>query len=243
MISKCNEFKCVSRGKRSLKALFFDLDGTLIDITRREIEVIYDTVIHFGVSTSRARVKQLCVQNPDYLDVYRKLGLKLTDAVTGYWTSAFVKKYRLSVVRNGVESTLADLSKKYTPGCVTSRETRAEVIKELRFLHIDGWFKHVVTRDVTARHFGLSSLPFFPFHEQRRRLYECALAVAKCSPNDAVVIGDMGSELKPAKELGMKTIGLATYEARKSELLRTCDFLISCITQIPDILHELDKLA
>lgn len=224
-----------------MKALFFDLDGTLIDITLREIEVIHDTVSHFGISVSRTRVKQLCVQGPDYLDVFRKLGLKLTDAANRYWASAFVKRYELSMVRRGVQSVLEDLSKKYTLGCVTSRETKREVIRELVFQHIDRWFSYVVARNVAAKHFGLASLPFFPFHEQRRKLYECALAKAKCSPNEVVVIGDMGSELKPAKELGMATIGLVTYEARKNELQDSSDFLISHVTQLQNVLHEIDK--
>jgi len=222
-----------------VKVLFFDFDGTLTDINQREIEVIYDTVNHFGLRVSKNRVKHLCARTPSYIAVFQKLGVELTDAAIRYWTSAFIKRYRLSVVRRGVESTLKALSKKYPLDCVTSRETLAEVIRELRFLHIDSWFNHVVTRDVAAKHFGLSSLPFFPFHEQRRKLYECALALSKCAPNDAVVIGDMGRELKPAKELGITTIGLKTYKARESELRETADFLISSVTQLRDVLLEL----
>ena len=199
-----------------MKAVFFDFDGTITDINQREIEVIYDTVNHFGIKASKTKVKQLCAQTPSYIDVFMKLGLELTEAAIRYWTSAFVERYHLSVIRRGVESTLEALSKNYTLVCVTSRETFAEVIRELRFLRIEGLLNHVVTRDVAAKHFGLTSLPFFPFHEQRRKLYECALAIAKCSPNDAVVIGDMGRELKPARELGITTIGLVTYKARKN---------------------------
>jgi len=222
-----------------MKAIFFDFDGTLIDINQREIEVIYDTVNHFGLRVSRTRVKQLCAQTPSYIDVFKKLGLELTEGAMHYWTSAFINRYQLSKVRRGVKSTLEALSKKYTIVCVTSRETLAEVIQELSFLHIDGLFNHVVTRDVAAKHFGLTSLPFFPFHEQRRKLYECALAIAKCSPNGAVVIGDMGRELKPAKELGITTIGLITYKARKNELQEKSDFLISSITQLQNVLHSI----
>jgi len=224
-----------------MKVLFFDFDGTLTDIYQREIEVIYDTVNHFGLRVSKTRVKQLCAQMPSYIDVFKKLGLKLTEAEINYWTSAFIKRYHLSMVRRGVESTLKALSKKYTLVCVTSRETLAEVMQELRFLHIDGLFNHVVTRDVAAKHFGLTSLPFFPFHEQRRKLYEYALAMAKCSRKSAVVIGDMGRELKPAKELGITTIGLVTYKARKNELQETSDFLISNITQLQNLLLKLNK--
>jgi len=225
----------------AVKALFFDFDGTLTDINKREIEVICDTVNHFGLGVSRNRVRRLCARTASYLDVFEKLGFKLTEEALNYWTAAFIENYRLSVVRRGAESTLKALSKKYALACVTSRETLAEVIRELSFLRIDGLFNHVVTRDVAAKHFGLASLPFLPFHGQRRRLYECALAVAKCSPKGAVVIGDMGSELRPAKDLGITTIGLVTYEARKNELREASDFLISSITQVQPVLLELKR--
>jgi len=224
-----------------VKALFFDLDGTLTDINQREIEVIHDTLNHFGMRVSRTRVKRLITQTPSYIDVFKEMGLELTEAAINYWTSAFVERYHLSMVRKGVEPTLKALSKKYTLVCVTSRETLAEVIQELRFLRIDGLFNRVITRDVAAKHFGLTSLPFFPFQEQRKKLYECALAIAECSPDSVVVIGDMGRELKPAKELGITTIGLVTYKARRNELREASDFLISSITQLPKVLLKSNK--
>jgi phosphoglycolate phosphatase-like HAD superfamily hydrolase len=224
-----------------MKTLFFDLDGTLIDINQREVEVISDTLNHFGLKASKTRVKQLCAQTPSYVDVFKKLGFELTVAALDYWTSAFVNGYQLSVVRRGVESTLKVLSGKYALACVTSRETVAEVTRELRFLHLDRFFNHVVTRKAAAKHFGLASLPFFPFGEQRRKLYEAALVMAQCEPSDAVAIGDMGRELEPARELGITTIGLVTYKARKEELQRTSDFLISRMTQLPNLLHELNR--
>jgi phosphoglycolate phosphatase-like HAD superfamily hydrolase len=223
------------RGKTTL---FFDLDGTLTDIDRRETEVIYDTANHFGLRVSRTEVNRLCVEMPSYFDVFKKLGLELTDNIEQYWASAFVKAYRFSVVRRGVESTLKALSNKYTLVCVTSRATLAEVIRELKFLGINRSFSRVVTRDLAAKHYGLTSLPFLPFHEQRRKLYQCALKIVKSSPNETVVIGDIGSELKPAKDLGMITIGLAAHKVRKKELQETSDFLISNITQLQDVLFE-----
>jgi len=41
--------------------------------------------------------------------------------------------------------------------------------------------------------------------------------------------------------LGIVTIGLVTYKARKNELQETSDFLISNITQLQNLLLKLNK--
>ena len=221
-----------------MKALFIDLDGTLTDILKREVEAIHDTAIHFGLNPSKAKIKRLCVEKASYSDVTRDLGLELTDELVDYWSSAFVKRYQLSILREGTKSTLKTLSREYTLFCVTSRESVAEVLSELDFLGLEGVFSRVVTREVAAKHIGLSSLPFLPFHKQRRKLYECALALANCNSEDAIVVGDMASELKPAKELGILTVGLLTDKARESGLREVADYLIPNIRHLHSIIQE-----
>jgi phosphoglycolate phosphatase-like HAD superfamily hydrolase len=225
--------------RSTMKVLFIDLDGTLTDILEREVEAIYDTANHFGLVVSRARIRQLCLEKASYSDVIRELGLELTDELVDYWSSAFVKRYRLSVIREDVKSTLKALSRKYALFCVTSRETIAEVVSELNFLGLEGLFSQVVTREVAAKNLGISSLPFLPFQKQRKKLYECALALANCDSEDAVVVGDMASELKPAKELGILAVGLLTEEAKESELREVADYLIPNMKDLRNILHEL----
>jgi phosphoglycolate phosphatase-like HAD superfamily hydrolase len=221
-----------------MRALFIDLDGTLTDILEREVEAIYDTAIHFGLKPSKADIKRLCIEKASYSDVIRELGLDLTDELVDYWSSAFVKRYQLTILREGTKSTLEKLSLEYTLFCVTSRESIAEVITELDFLGLEGLFNRIVTREVAAKHFGLSALPFLPFHEQRKKLYECALALANCGPEDAIVVGDMASEMKPAKELGILTVGLLTEKAKESGLSKVADYLIPNIRHLPSVLHE-----
>ena len=223
---------------RRMKALFIDLDGTLTDILERGVEAIYDTANHFGLEFSKTRIRRLCLEKASYSDVIRELGLELTDELVDYWSSAFVKRYRLSVLRGGVKSTLEAFSRQYVLFCVTSRESVAEVVSELNFLGLEGLFNQVVTREVAAKHFGLSSLPFLPFKKQRKKLYECALALANCSPEDAIVVGDMASELKPAKELGILTVGLLTDKAKESGLREVADYVIASIRHLCDIVHE-----
>lgn len=147
----------------------------------------------------------------------------------------------MSVVRKGVRPALEVLSKKYTLFCVTSRETPEEVVEELTFHKLARFFRSIVTRDVAAKHFGFASIPFLPYYEQRRKLYQCALALSRCSSSDAAAIGDERRELEPAKELGMLTIGVPMRKEKRSELQEASDFLISDMTHLQNVLLELDK--
>jgi phosphoglycolate phosphatase-like HAD superfamily hydrolase len=221
-----------------MKVLFVDLDGTLTNILERQVEAIYDTTKHFGLTFSKAKISQLCLETASYSDVLRELELEMTGELVGYWSSAFVKRYKLAVPREGTKLTLNALYRKYTLFCVTSRKTVAEVLSELEFLELDGIFTQVVTREVAANHFGLASLPFLPFEKQRRRLYECALALAKCTPEDAIAIGDMEKELKPAKELGILTVGLITEKARENGLRKVADYVVPSIRHLESILGK-----
>ena len=211
----------------------------MTDILEREVEAIYDTTTHFGLESSKTEVRQLCFERPSYSEVIRGLGLELTEEIFDYWSSAFVKRYPLSVLREGTKPTLDSLSQEYTLFCVTSRESVAEVKSELNFFDLEDAFSQIVTREVAARHFGLPHLPFVPFHEQRRKLYECALVLVDCHSVDALVVGDMASELRPAKHLGILTVGLLTEKAKETELKEVADYVIPDLRRLHKILHEL----
>ena len=238
-------------GMDEITAVFFDLDGTLIDISRREVYAVQDAASYFGVEVSRVKVKRLLeefsigsheLRLDLFSSVFGALGLTSTDQTLQYLISSFLKRYNLSVLPTGTKETLKSLSKKYELLCVTSRETLAEVELELRFLGISRLLSEVVTREVAANHFGLDFIPFTPFKEQRRKLYECALVMVDCHPSEVLVVGDMACELIPAKEMGMMTVGLLSDREKEEDLRETSDYLISSITQLRSIFDKQDEL-
>jgi phosphoglycolate phosphatase-like HAD superfamily hydrolase len=225
-----------------IKTIFFDLDGTLTNILEREAYAIHDTVNYFGLRISLEEVRSLLCEVSagwrevhSYSDIFDIIGVELNDHVIGYWASAFLKRYRLSILRRGTKSTLKDLSGRLTLFCVTSRETLAEVEMELEFLGLREFFEQIVTREVAAKHFGLPSIPLLPFEQQRKMLYECALLIADCPRDQVLVIGDMASEIKPAKEIGMATVGLLTDKGKEADLRKVSDRLIPNIAQLKKI--------
>jgi len=151
-----------------------------------------------------------------------------------------MEDYAIDRSRKGTRDTLKRLSTAYRLLCVTSRETCEEVQFELRFLGLDEMFNGIVTRQVAANHLGLKSLPFRPFRQQRTKLYECALDMVGFRPSEVLVVGDMVSELEPAKEMGIKTVGILSNKEREEDLGEASDYLISDMTELISFL-ELEK--
>jgi beta-phosphoglucomutase-like phosphatase (HAD superfamily) len=74
-----------------IKAIFFDLDGTLINILKREAYAIHDTVSHFGLKVSMEEVRSLLCEFStgwreirSYSDIFDILGVELNDHVIEY---------------------------------------------------------------------------------------------------------------------------------------------------------------
>ena len=232
-----------------LKAIFFDLDGTLTDISEREMHAIKDTASHFGVETPIADLRKIfdrCARKPHkqrlalFADILESLNLTFSDQMTEYLIASFLDRSDLTLARRGTGDTLKRLSTAYELLCVTSRETCEEVQGELKFLGLDEMFNGIVTRQVAADHLGLETLPFRPFKQQRTKLYECALDIVGLRPSEVLVVGDMVSELEPAIEMGMKTVGILSNRERKEDLREVSDHLISDMTELISIL-ELEK--
>ena len=237
---------CATDSAVMLKAVFLDLDGTLIDIRERELHAIRDTAESYGTTVSIDEIRRIHdklstkahrLRLDFFSDIFEALGLTFTDQVLEYLLSSFLERYKLSALRTGAKDTLNILSKnKLQILCVTSRETVAEVRLELGFLGVGGIFKEIVTREAAANHFGLISLPHRPYEQQRKKLYKCALAMVGCCPSEVVVVGDMACELGPARDMGMKTIGLLSERENAADLRKASDYVILSIPQLIPII-------
>ena len=77
-----------------------------------------------------------------------------------------------------------------------------------------------------------------------REIFLHALAMADCRPENAIMVGDrLDNDIRPAKELGMKTIrikkGLAVY-MKPSCAAEIPDYTVSCLSEIRDIMAFVD---
>ena len=69
---------------------------------------------------------------------------------------------------------LSSLYRKYKLVLVASRPTLSSIEEELEYFKIRRFFDLIVTREVAARYHEVEDIPFFPFREQRAKLYVCS---------------------------------------------------------------------
>ena len=72
------------------------------------------------------------------------------------------------------------------------------------------------------------------------KIFNMALEQAKCSPNEAVMIGDrLDNDIIPAKKLGMNTVwvrqGFAKFKSVKHEFERP-DYIVESIVDVVDLI-------
>lgn len=225
------------------KAILFDLDGTIFDITERDAFACYEALRQLGYSVSLDEVRQHYRYGIGLMGIVKELRVTLTEKETkdylkARFTSFTNRKnaFNLTKIHQGAYNVLSSLSKKYNLILVTSRGTLSSTEEELERFKIRRFFALIVTREVAAGYHGVEDIPLFPFREQRTKLYECVIGLTKIDPEDMVCIGDSLGELEPAKKLQITTIGVLTGISSKEDMERASIFTIQDITQLVGIL-------
>lgn len=225
-----------------VKAILFDLDGTIFDIVERDAFARYKALNELGHNVSLEKVRQSYRYGIGRMGIVKALGMKFTEREEEEYINAsfahFTKReaVKLTKIHRGAYDVLATLSKRYALVIVTSRDTISSTEEELRIFNIKRFFKLIVTREFAARYHGVKEIPLLPFQEQRKRLYECVIGLMKINPKDMLCVGDSVGELQPAKELGIKTLGVLTGFSSKEDMEKASIPTISNLSQLFKIL-------
>jgi phosphoglycolate phosphatase-like HAD superfamily hydrolase len=226
--------------KMKVKAILFDLDGTIFDITERDAFARYKALDELGYDVSLDAVRQHYHYGGGRLGPVKELGIKFTEKEEEEYIKAsfahFVEReaLKLTKIHKGAYDLLSALSKRFKLVIVTSRETRSSTEEELENFNIRRFFTLIVTRDVAAEYHGAKEIPLLPFYEQRKKLYECAIGLMKMDPKDMLCIGDSVGELQPAKKLGIKVLGVLTGLSSKEDMEKASVPTISNLSQLQD---------
>ena len=207
------------------KAILFDLDGTIFDMSERDAFSRFEALGRLGYDISLHDVRRCYSWGIGRFGVIRALGIKLPDEeIEKYlrlrFTSFMDRKNALSLTRihKGAHEVLSSLSVRYKLALVTSRDGLLSTEEELQWFNIRKFFDWVVTREVAAAYHGIREIPLFPFQEQRTKLYECVIGLTRIEPEDMLFIGDSLGELEPAKRLNIKAVGVLTGWGSKAEM-------------------------
>lgn len=203
----------------NLKAVIFDLDGTLLDSFSVHYEV-YETVFaKFGLHIEKK--KFLETYSPNWYETYKAVGLsedkwKLADNL---WIEE--AKRKKTFMYSGTEQVLNNLHENFTLGIVTSG-SKGRVEQDLDNNNIKRFFKTIITGDDIEN------------PKPHPEGLELAITKLGLQPKDAVYIGDAYDDFKMADLAGINFIGIISEFAN----LRKNDpqYQICKITEVPAML-------
>ena len=178
-----------------LRAVLFDLDGTLLDSFSAHFAAYQVTFMHFNIPTSLEHL--LRVYSPDWLAVYRAMGL-----AEQHWSEADAI-WLAEAARHtpqlfpGTQALLEALAKHFTLGLVTSGSSE-RVRRDLERTGLNGRFKAIITGGDVCQ----------PKPDPEGLL--SALGLLDITPTQAVFVGDAAADAHMAQAAGVRFIGILT---------------------------------
>lgn len=208
-----------------MSILYFDLDGTLVDVRKRHYAAYADTMRELGLTP---------LPEQTYWDARRDgaSNADLMGSVDAEYQSRFAEKWlervespsyvRLDTLIPGARATLAALRESYELVLVTMRQDRASLLEQLDELSLRKFFSAVYSRDGSDEPQSKSKLI---------RLFGNSVR------DGATVIGDSEADVEAARDLGIESV-CVTSGVRSRRYLDGLepDEVVSTIVQLPRIL-------
>jgi HAD superfamily hydrolase (TIGR01509 family) len=212
-----------------LTTILCDLDGTLVD-SRRDIAVAFQHAWRRVLGSTPPRPPAIAQHiGTPLTEMVRELGGRLSPSLR----SAFLRVYRHTYARQnacltlaypGVITTLRALSA-FTLGIVTTKEPgQAEIV--LRRLALTPFFQHIQG--------GTPGLRLKPAPDT----ILAALAVLRCPPSYALMVGDTPADILAGKAAGTITCAV-TYGFGRREALLQCapDYVIDTFGELETLVR------
>jgi len=223
-----------------IKAVVFDLDGTLVKFNIDFRAVRAETrsfLISQGVPASVLSLNESIFEMLKKTEVFMKNIGKPTAAIETVRKKALAiaEKYELEAAKTtslqpGVKAVLQILKQMGLKIglCTVNGQKSTDYVLE-RF-GIKGFFSAVVSRE-KAKHVK-------PHMEHLQE----TLKALEVSPKEVLVVGDSQADMKCAKELGATAAGILTGVSTSKELMDAgADFLVTSISDIPILVEQINS--
>lgn len=222
---------------KSVKAVVFDLDNTLIDFLGMKEEAIdkaIDSMIDSGLKTSKEEAKRIVYEiyekkGMEYQYVFQDMLEKIDGRVDYKILCAGVVEYR-KIKESFVEPyphvfpTLIELIKRGYKLAIVSDAPRIQAWTRLAGMRLQHFFDVVVAFEDTHQK-KPEKLPF-----------EKVMELLQMKPEEVLMVGDsVERDINGAKAIGMKT-AIANYGAKEKSETNKADYVINDIFELLDIL-------
>jgi len=226
----------------TIKAVIFDIDGTLINFT-------------LDYKTSRAEVIQYLTKQgfPPSLFSMKENIFEMLKKAEIYMKNNGEQENKARIVRKGVFS-IADRHEmeaanttRMLPGVLETLKTLKNMGRQMAVFTMNGEksTNHIIRTfrlkqffDATITRESTSAVKPDPAH------LEAVLSALNIRPEEAIVVGDSALDMKCAHELNITGVGITTGISLPKELTHTgASYLISSVTEIPKLIQQINEQA
>jgi HAD superfamily hydrolase (TIGR01509 family) len=224
----------------AIKAVIFDLDGTIIHFNLN-YKAVRAEVIQFltkqGFPQSIFSMNESVFEMMKKMEIYMKNNGKRKQEIMKTKKAVFslVSSHELEAARStrlipGVLETLKALRKKGLKMALFTLNGEKSVSYILKCFRLESFFDTVITRD-----FGSAVKPDSAH-------LEAVLGKLNVKPEEGIVVGDSVWDMMCAHELNVIAIGVVTGISSLQELTRAgATYIASSFTELPTLIQQLNK--
>ena len=240
-----------------IKGLFFDLNGTLIDILTVEddnaFRITANFLSYYGIFLAPEKLRQLYFDlnhqqrhnSPerfpefDVVKIFRDIILIICGQKADMEKVPQIAESTALVFRGasrcklelypGVKPVLEELQSKYLTAAVSDGQC-LWAVPEMRAAGLDGMFQKVIV----SGDYG--------FRKPDPRMYRMALEYFSLQPEEVIFVGnDMLRDVHGAKSIGMKTVFFKSNQGDHSNHGSEPDYIIYDFRQLPEAIRFLEQ--